>query len=257
MTPHTAVLRVTEALSIRSRDNWRGTIIVGLIVPLCFLVSMGLGIRALTDGPVFGSGVDYATFVAPALLASAAVQFAVSEATEPVMAGFKWQRTYEAFAATPITSSQLMLGQLLWIGLRVLATSVLFLIAMALVGLLHSPAAVLTAPLAAGCSLAAAAPVMAYAATVRDGGAFTLLSRLVIVPMSLASGVFFPVAALPPFAQAFAWCLPLAHVVALCRGVSLGGLTPGRVALHVVCLLAWMAVGGLLARHRFHARLFV
>ncbi|GAT68763.1 ABC transporter [Planomonospora sphaerica] len=257
MKPHVAVLRVLGALSIRSRDNWRGTFIVGLIVPLCFLVSMGLGMRALTDGPVFGSGVDYATFVAPALLASAAVQFAVSEAAEPVMAGFKWQRTYEAFIATPITSSQLMLGQLLWIGLRVLVTSVLFLIAIALVGLVHSLATILIAPLAAVCSLAAAAPVLAFAATVRDGSAFTLLSRLLIVPMSLTSGVFFPVAALPASAQAFAWCLPLSHVVELCRGISLGGLTPGRTLLHVACLLAWTAVGGMFARHYFHARLFV
>nr|MDT0662004.1 ABC transporter permease [Micromonospora sp. DSM 115978] len=258
MTPHpAAVLRVLAALSIRSRDNWRGTFIVGLAVPLCFLMSMGFGLRALADGPVFGSGVDYATFMAPAMLASAALQFAVSEAAEPVMAGFKWQRTYEAFVATPITSSQLMLGQLLWIGLRVLVTSVLFLAAMALVGLVHTPATVLTAPLAAACSLAAAAPVMAFAATVRDGSAFTLLSRLVIVPMSLASGVFFPIAALPGYAQAVAWCLPLSHAVALCRGISLGGLAPGRAMLHAVCLFAWVAAGGLLARRYFRARLFV
>jgi lipooligosaccharide transport system permease protein len=252
-----SVVRVLEALSIRSRDNWRGTFIVGLFVPLCFLLSMGLGLGSLTDGPVFGSGVAYAVYLAPAVLASAAVQFAVSEAAEPVMAGFKWQRTYEAIVATPITSTQLMLGQLLWIGLRVLVTSLLFLAAMAACGLVHSPATVLIPLVAAIGSLAAAAPVMAFAATVRDGSAFTLLSRVLIVPMSLTSGVFFPVATLPAYAEVFAWCLPLAHLVALCRGISLGGLALDAAAVHVACLSAWIGLGTALALWRFRNRLFV
>lgn len=250
-----SVARVLEALSVRSRKNWRGTLIVGFLVPLCFLLSLGLGLGSLTSGAVFGSGVGYAGYLAPALLASAAVQFAVSEAAEPVMAGFKWQRTYEAIVSTPVTSSQLVLGQLLWIGVRVFVTSLLFFLAMLIFGLVQNAWSVAIVVIAACGALAVAAPVMAYSATVRGATAFVLLTRLLVVPLSLTSGVFFPVDQLPDYAEYFAWAFPLAHLVALCREVSLGGFNLSTAVIHVAVPIVWLAVGTALAMVRFRKRL--
>jgi len=246
---------VVEAMSIRSRRNWRGTFIVGTIVPVCFLAALGFGLGSLVPPGAFGAHVSYLAFLAPALLASSTVQYGISEAAEPVMAGFKWQRTYEAAVATPVTAGQLMLGHLCWIVVRLLLVSVLFFVAMAAFGVVTSPSTLLAVPFAVLGSLSAAAPVMAYAATVRDGSAFTLMNRLVVVPMVMFSGTFFPIAQLPSAVQAVVWLTPLSHTVALCRGVALGGLTGLDLALHLGVLLAWLLLGAALARSRFVTRL--
>jgi lipooligosaccharide transport system permease protein len=250
-------LLVVEAMSTRSRRNWRGTLITGTVIPICFLAALGLGMGSLVRNASFLGHVSYMQYLAPALLASTALQYAVSEAAEPVLAGFKWQRTYLAVVATPVTAGQLMLGHLLWITVRTTFIAMLFFGAMVAFGAADGFDALVMLPLAVFGAVACAAPVMAFAATIRDGSAFSLLNRLVIVPMALFSGTFFPISQLPIPVQALAWATPLSHAVTLCRGSALGGLLPSQYALHLACLAAWLAAGGLLARWRFRKRLLV
>lgn len=247
-------LLVVEGMSVRSRRNWRGTLITGTIVPICTLAALGVGLGSLVPEGAFAD-TSYLRYLAPALLASTCVQYAISEAAEPVMAGFKWQRTYEAAVATPVTAGQLMTGQLCWIGIRTSLIAVLFLLAMLLFGVVADPSALLAVAAAIFGAVSTAAPVMAFAAVARDGSAFSLLNRLVVIPMVMLSGVFFPIELLPGLLAEIAWISPLAHTVALCRGTVIGELSLGAVAVHVLALTCWLGLGSALAVRQFRRRL--
>ncbi|HEU0127856.1 MAG TPA: ABC transporter permease, partial [Pseudonocardiaceae bacterium] len=109
-----ATLLVVEGRWIWYRRNWRATAISSLLQPLLFLVAFGIGFGSLigtSDRAVqFTGGVSYLAYLAPALLVIGAVQTAAFESSYPILSAFKWQRTYWAVTATPVTSGQLAGG---------------------------------------------------------------------------------------------------------------------------------------------------
>jgi lipooligosaccharide transport system permease protein len=103
--------------------------------------------------------------------------------------------------------------------------------------------------------LAFATPIMAFTATRRDDSGFASIFRFVITPLFLLGGAFFPLSKLPLFLQAVAWVTPLAHGVALCRGLVLGHLVIGEAALHVAVMAVYVVAGLIVARILFQRRL--
>ncbi len=89
---------------------------------------------------------------------------------------------------------------------------------------------------------------MAFTATRRNDSGFAAINRFVIIPLYLLGGTFFPIAKLPLALQALAWATPLAHGVALTRGVVLGNINAPEAALHALVPLAYFAGGLLIAR---------
>lgn len=255
-----SVGRVVAALAIRSRRSWRGTVVTGLAIPVLFLLSLGFGLGSLLPSAGFGTSghdavaVGYGQFIAPGLLAASSLQFAIAEATEPVMAGFKWQRTYDAVIASPVTATELAAAQLVWIAVRVMAVAAMFALVASVLGFAAGPSIVVATASAVLGGVAAASPAMAYAATARDASAFTVLTQFVVVPMTLVSGTFFPLASLPHWLAAVAWALPLAHSVALTRALALGAIAPVDLA-HLAVLAAWLGGGWALTVVRFKRRL--
>jgi lipooligosaccharide transport system permease protein len=124
-------------------------------------------------------------------------------------------------------------------------------------GAVHSWWAPLTLVVALLTGLAVAAPTVAYSATITTDSYLAILMRFAVLPMSLFSGVFFPVASLPEVLRAVAYALPLWHGVDLSRDAMLGR-PPGWPAVwHVAYLLLWCAAGVWLAHHRFRRRLVI
>jgi lipooligosaccharide transport system permease protein len=174
------------------------------------------------------------------------MQTAIGESTYPVLGSVKWWRTYYAAVASPLSPFDVYLGQVWFIGLRILMNSAVFLGVMALFGAVHAagpggvgpllalPAAVLT-------GLAFAAPCVAWAVTQQQDTGFSLVFRFVMIPLFLFSGTFFPVSQLPAVIQPIAYATPLWHGVDLCRGLALGTATIGPVLLHVAYLSALVA----------------
>ena len=177
-----AALLVVEGLWTWYRRNWRATAISSLLQPLLFLVAFGVGFGTLIDAEGRGvpatGGVPYLMYLAPALLAVGAVQSATFESTYPILSAFKWQRTYWAVAATPVTPGQLAAGQLIWIALRLTLSGAVYLLVIALFGAVTGPGVLASLMFAVLCGMAFSAPLVAYAAAQDNEGAQFLLAAL-------------------------------------------------------------------------------
>jgi lipooligosaccharide transport system permease protein len=238
------------------RHFWRSSLISTVLEPVLFLAAMGLTLGSLVDqGQGAPGGVSYLAFLAPGLLAAAAMQNASFESTYPVLGAIKWDKTYEAVLATPAGVREILVGHLLYVVLRVATSAALFLAVLVLFGAAASPLVLLAVPAAVLTGLAFAAPITAFAARLDNDTGFSGLQRFLILPMFLFSGTFFPVSQLPAFFEWVAYLTPLWHGVALTRGLALGSLDAASALVHVGYLALWFGVGVLLALRSFRRRL--
>jgi lipooligosaccharide transport system permease protein len=241
------------------RRTWRGSIYSSVLNPVLFLGAMGLGLGTLVNkhGGTHLGGVSYLVFLAPGLLAGAAMETGIGECTYPVLGSVKWNRTYQAAVASPLRPGDVFHGHQLFVAMRLLMNCGIFLAVMAAFGAVRSPAVIAALPAAVLTGLAFAAPVEAWAITRNKDSGFAVVFRFVLIPLFLFSGIFFPITQLPAWIRPVAYITPLWHGVALCRGISLGTLTAGDALLHVGYLaavtVAGLAVGRQTYRRRLHA----
>jgi lipooligosaccharide transport system permease protein len=227
--------------------------------PVLFLAAMGYGLGSLVNqGPAQQQslgGVEYVDFLAPGLLAAAAMQTAAMESSWPVMAAVKWLKTYDAMLATPLRVRDVLAGHLTWITMRVSMGAAVFIVVMALFGTIKSVQGVFLLPTAVLTGLAFAAPIVAFSVTLERDSGLTALFRFGIIPMFLFSGTFFPVEQLPAALQPLAYITPLWHGVDLCRDLSLGAASFLGSLGHVAYLSAWTVAGALIANVTYRRRL--
>lgn len=239
------------------RRYWHSNLFSSGLQPVLFLAAMGLGFGSQVRPGAVGD-VEYLHYVAPAMLLLGVVFTAVGESSFPVLSGFKWQQNYVALMATPVTPGQILHGQLLWVALRLLLSSAVYALVATFFGAWLNAGVVLVVLVGVLTGLACAAPVMAVASyTYDEGTRFVLIFRLVVVPMTLFAGTFFPVEEIPLGLRWLAWISPLWHGTELARGSTLGGLEPLAWLGHLAYLLVLLAVGSLMARHGFRKRLVV
>lgn len=249
------VLRVLEGHLVAYRHTWRGSAFTTFVNPVLFLSAMGLGLGSLVDrGGRLGS-VSYLTFYATGLLAAQAMQTGVGDAAYPVMAGFKWTKTYHTALATPVTPRDLMFGQAAYILLRVALAGVAFAVVASLFGAFGMGAGLAAVPVVVLCGLAYAFPVMAFTGAIERETALAGLFRFGLVPMFLLSGTFFPIDQLPAWLQVLARVVPLWHAIELIRGMTMALAPAWPWPLHVAYLALWLVVGAVLAARVFHRRL--
>jgi lipooligosaccharide transport system permease protein len=249
------VAAVFEFYLVDYRRTWRGSIFSSFLLPVLTLLGFGVGLGAYVSGGV--DGVPYLDWVVPGLIASTAANVAVADSTWPVLASFTWHRNYFAQAAAPLRVDDVLGGHLAFVVFRAIVSAAAFLAVAAAFGTLRSGWALAVLPIAGLLALAVAAPTFAYAASVSRDSYLVILFRFALLPMSLFSGVFFPIDALPaPLAWA-AYTLPLWHGVELSRAATLGVAPHWMAVAHAFYLAGWAAAGWLLARARFRARLIV
>jgi lipooligosaccharide transport system permease protein len=254
-------VRSLQSWAYRYKRTWRGSAVSSVLQPVLFLAAMGLGLGSLVNRGQAGrpslGGVSYLVFLAPALLAAAAMQTAAVESTWPVMAAVRWLKTYDAMLATPLRVRDVLVGHLTWIALRVMMTCAVFLAVMAAFGAVKSPEAVLLLPVGLLTGLAFAAPIAAYAVTLERDSGLSALFRFGIIPMFLFSGTFFPVSQLPAALRPVAYVTPLWHGVDLSRHLALGRASLLGSLAHVAYLVLWIAVGTAIASFTYRRRLVI
>lgn len=222
--------------------------------PVAYLAAMGIGLGALVQQQV--AGVSYLPFVAPALLVSTVCTTGAGWGTWPIMSGFKWEKYYLAASATSVTPGQIADGETIAVAVRLLLQGATFWLLGLPFGAWQSPWSVLTIPIGTLAGLAFFGPLMAYAATLEDEGLqFNLIQRLVIMPMFLFAGTFFPLEAMPVYTRWIGWISPMWHGTQLARVASFGmPYPPLAVAGHLAVLIAFTVVGLALARRNFFRR---
>ena len=237
-------LRMVEREAVVFGRLWRGSVFSSFITPLLFLGAMGVGLGGLVDERNESvEGLSYLDFVTPGLLAASAMQLAAGDSLWPVMAGTKWFRTFHAMVASPLSAADVFRGFVAWRAVRAVIATVAFLVVAVALGGVASPWAVLTIPAAVLIAAAFSAPLAAFAATQETDLSFALIMRLVIVPLFLFSGSFFPISQLPDWAEPLAVVSPLWHGVELCRGATTGSIDALAAVGHVAVLVACTAAG--------------
>jgi lipooligosaccharide transport system permease protein len=225
------------------RHGWI-VILSGFFEPLFYLGSIGFGLGALV-GTVTGPGgqpISYQLFVAPALLASAAMNGAVAEGTFNFFFKLRYNKTFEAILATPLSPGDVAVGELVWALIRGGIYAIAFLLVMALLGLIASPWVLLTVPAALLIGFAFGGVAMAATSFMRSWQDFDLI-QLVILPMFLFSGTFYPLDAYPEALRVVVQLTPLYQGVDLLRALAVGHLD-GSLLVHVA-YLSILGIAGL------------
>ena len=249
-------LRAYEHWLAQYKRVWRGTIGTSLVNPVLYVVALGVGLGTIVDQTQNApGGVPYLDYVAPGLLAAAAMQTAAAESSWPVMGAIKWTRVYHAMIATPLNERDVFVGHQLFVITRVLTSAAAYLAVIAAFGAVASWWGILVVPAAVLIGTAFSMPLAALAATLEDERTFVTIFRFLIVPMFLFSGTFFPVTQLPLAFELAAYVTPIWHGVELCRMLTLGTVEPGAALGHTAYLLAWTLVGFELARRSYRRRL--
>ena len=241
------------------RRTWRGSIYSSVLNPLLFLGAMGLGLGSLVNqhGTARLGGVSYLAFLAPGLLAAAAMETGVGEATYPVYGSVKWNKTYQAATASPLRPADIFHGHMLFVALRLTMNCAIFLAVSAVLGAVHSFWALASLPVAVLTGVTFNATIESWAITRTRDTSFAVIFRFGMIPLFLFSGTFFPVTQLPAWFRPVAYLTPLWHGVSLCRALNLGTADWGQ-ALIDVAYLAALATIGILAGHRsYRRRLYV
>ena len=193
----TRALRIVQRNAVVYRHVWRGSLFASFLQPTLYLMALGFGVGSLIDArraAAITGDAGYLQFLAPGLLAAACMQVASFEASWPITGKILWRRNYQAILATPLGVDHVIVGELLWIAVRLTTVATAFLVVASVFGSMRiAPATVLAVLIAVLTGLAFSAPIMAYAATLKSGNNFNVLFRFVITPLFMFSGVFFPI----------------------------------------------------------------
>jgi lipooligosaccharide transport system permease protein len=226
------------------RRAWM-TIFSGFFEPLFYLFSLGLGLGHFV-GKVHG--VSYASYIAPALLASAAMNGAVYDATTNVFWKLRYGKVYDSILATPLAPVDVAIGETAWAQFRGALYATGFVVTAAALGLLHSWWAALALPAAMVVGFGFAGIGIAASTFLRTWQDFEMV-QIVLLPMFLFSATFFPLSVYPVAIQWFVRFSPLYHASTPIRSLTLGAVGPINV-LNAAYLLVLGVIGIAVARRR-------
>lgn len=239
----------------RNAKVWTKLMRVSLIIqfgePLIYLLGLGYGLGQFVPAM---DGLPYLTFLASGLVMSSVMNTATFEGMYSCYTRMEPQKTHQAMLATPLRVRDLVLGEQLWAATKGLIPCVALLLVATALGAITAPSALLVpfVGLLAGLAFAGfCLPIVPFA---RSYDYFSYFYTLVIIPMFMFSGVFYPLESLPEAVAIIAQILPLSHAVELARPLVIGEW-PQSIALHIAVLLAYALGGGCLSVWLFERRL--
>jgi lipooligosaccharide transport system permease protein len=236
-------LRLIERNLLVYKHGWL-IILSGFFEPLFYLLSIGFGLGALI-GTIPGPGgvpISYQLFVAPALLASSAMNGAISESTFNFFFKLNYNKTFSAILSTPLSPGDVAVGELTWALIRGGLYAIGFMVVMVVLGLVVSPWVVLAVPAALLLGFAFGAVGMAATSFMKTWQDFDLI-QLVVLPLFLFSATFYPIETYPEALRVLVQLTPLYQGVDLIRALTVGAISP--VLLFHVAYLLVMGFAGL------------
>jgi lipooligosaccharide transport system permease protein len=249
-------LRMVQRNLLVYKHGWF-IILSGFFEPIFYLLGIGLGLGGMVPDI---DGVPYTAFVAPGLLASSCLNGAITDGFFNIFFKLHYQKTYDGILATPMRVADIALGEAIWALIRGVIYAAGFLIVIWIMGalsarpILRTPLAILALPaavLVAASFAAMALCVTSFAKKIQD---FDFVVGILVMPMFLFGGIFFPTSQLPQPVQWIVWTTPLAHAVALLRQLTTGLVTP-TMFVHVLYLVAVGTLAFMVAMRRLERAL--
>jgi lipooligosaccharide transport system permease protein len=229
-----------------ARRTWL-LFVSGLFEPFFYLLSIGVGIGGLVGAVVTdtGSTLSYQQFVAPGLLAAAAMNGAIYDSVFNLFFKLRYSKLYDAVLATPLSAADAAVGETAWSLMRGATYSAAFLVIMAILGLVGSWWAILALPAAILIGFAFGAVGLAATTFLRGWQDFEFV-QLVLLPLFLFSTTFYPLSTYPEPLQVVVQCTPLYHGIELVRGLVTGDVDwslLGHAGYLAVMGVAGLAIG--------------
>ncbi|HAA02595.1 MAG TPA: ABC transporter permease [Syntrophobacteraceae bacterium] len=248
-------LKVWRRDLIVYRKIWKINLLTPVFEPLLYLLAFGVGLGSLVGKISYQQHeVSYIAFITPALLAVNIMYNAFFENTYASFVRMYYQKTFDAMLATPLSLNEVITGEILWGATKAVIATVIMQIVISVFGLIHYPQGLLILPLAFLGGLAFGAMGMLCTGFTPTIDVFNLPIFLLITPMFLFGGTFFPTDHLPSWAQKVALLFPLTHLVEALRQVCFGLIQPG-IGWHLAVLIGAFLVFFPLSLVVMHRRL--
>jgi lipooligosaccharide transport system permease protein len=262
-TKRIARFGATYAAEYRIRNMlkwWQAIVAFGVGNPLLYLTSIGIGVGTLIDKHTHGAGPDgvkYLAFLAPALVATAALEGTMEEVTFPVVHGFDWRKVFFAMHAAGLTGKQIAQGVILSAISRAIFTVSVYWAILWIFGAFGSIHAIWLIPVELYFGACFASLMMAASSYMKDDdGWFAIIGRFVIAPMFLFSGTFYSLATLPLSVRWIGWISPLWHATEVGRHIAYGHtLSVQMIVVHFGYMTLIGVAGLLIAFRKFALRL--
>lgn len=187
--------------------------------PILYLAAMGIGLGAFVTQI---KGMPYINFIAPGIIASSSMFAVIYECTYGTYVRIVFQKTFDAILATPVNIDDLIAGEMIWGATKSILYGTTIIIVISLFGLVSSPLIVFVIPLLFISGLIFAEISLIVVAKVPGIDSFNYFYTLVMTPMFLFSGIFFPLDGMPSIVTQIAFFTPLYHLVNICRSFAIG-----------------------------------
>ena len=240
------------------RKYWKTLLLPNFFEPLLYLAALGLGLGTFIQrGGI--EGQSYVQFIAPGLLASNAMFAASFESTFNTYVKLKIQRTYDAIVTTPVNAEDVVAGEYLWAGTRAALYGTGFLAVLTVLGLAFGEPLITSwwafsiPPVLLMIGIMFSVTGTLFTSLIDRIDLFSYYFTLVVTPLFLFSGIFFPIEDFPAPVPQVAWFTPLYHAVNVCRALAVGP-TPA-VLVDVAWILIFTSTLALLPIHLMRRRL--
>ena len=233
------------------RTFWKSTVFSSTVEPIVYLLAFGLGLGATVVADV--DGLEYVQFVGTGMVATAVIFSSVFPAMFGTFVKHRFQNTYDAILAVSVDTEELVTVEMLWIGIRAGIFGCFPLVVTFFFGLQPEPAMLLVPFFCLITALGFSGFGIAVAGTVAKIDQFNYVTTLVITPLFLVAGTFFPIDGLPEGAQIAAQFNPLHQLVVLVRGACFG--FEANDILRILFLLGFAFLTWRLAIHQLQKRL--
>lgn len=244
---------VLERSFIAFKSSTWVVIVTGFVEPVLYLLSFGYGVGKFVGNIDSGNGrmISYAAFIAPGLLATSAMNGAIYDSTWNVFFKLRESRLYHGMLATSLGPLDVALGEIAWALLRGLIYAIGFMAVVAPLGLIPSWWGILAIPAAVLIAFGFASLGMAITSYFTTFQQMNLVN-IVLLPMFLFSGSFYPLTVFPGWLQGMIKALPLWQAISLVRGLTLGAISFGLLS-HVLYFLVMIAGGLFFTTRRLDA----
>jgi lipooligosaccharide transport system permease protein len=237
--PRIGGLLLIERNAMVYRRTWM-ILFSGFFEPLFYLFFFVYPLeKFIGDVTSAGETLEYAAFVAPALLAASAMNGAFYDATN-VFWKLRYGKVYDSILSTPVSPTDVAVGETIWAVVRAMLYSAAFLAVITVLGLVDSWWALLALPACFVIGFGFAGAGIAAVTWMRNWKDFDLI-QLIMLPMFMFSATFYPISVYPEALEWIVRVLPLYHGIELIRS-----LTTGTVGAYQLVNVAYLLVMGLI-----------